>query len=77
MLVIGVRQVHENVDGFSAALWRLWGNFKGGVPPLMGVGRGRSPLLAHANCGSVTPPTRSGRSVPEAFTLPEIVGVAQ
>ena len=47
MLVIGVRhkpmKMAKEVDGND---YRR--NFKGGVPPLIGVRRGRSPLAAHA-----------------------------
>ena len=44
------------------------GNFKGGVPPLTVVRRGRSPLAAHAICG-FSDPAHALWWVPEAFPL--------
>ena len=68
-------QAHEN--GFKKLLVfqppfglnnDYMGNLKGGVPLLMGVGRGRSPFAAHANCGFSDPP-HALWWVPEAFLL--------
>ena len=62
MFVIGVRdkplKMDEKVDGFSAAIGlnnEYRKNFKGGVPQLIGVERGLSPLAAHKNCGLSDP----------------------
>ena len=81
MLVIVVRdkpmKMAKKVDGFLAILWPKYrvrggggggGDFKGGVPPLMGVGRERSLLAAHAICG-FGDPAHAIWWVAEAFPL--------